>query len=166
MSAPRHALMALLVAAFAVAMLIASAYALREAPGRVRQVERRHQEWSALREQAARMAADQAALASATREGGAPPLAEWFRERHSSWAVELKDADVERINNEWALRRIQVTIPRAALADVGDAIEQLARGPAPWRAVELNLSALDAEPGYARVVLLLEGLARAPATTP
>lgn len=154
------------VALFGSGMILAGTHALNQSSGRVRQIERRHQEWSELRAHAARLAADQAALAEATREGGAPPLAEWFRVQRPAWTVELKEIDNERINADWSLRRIQVTIQRAPLPEFGATIEALARGPAPWRAVELNVSAIDAEPGFARAVLVLEGLARAPVATP
>ncbi len=154
------------VVLFAAGMIATAAYSLNQSSGRVRQIERRHQEWSELRAHAARLAADQAALAEATREGGAPPLAEWFRVQRPAWAIELKDADSERVNADWSLRRVQLTIARAPLAEFGETVAALARGPAPWRAVELNLSAIDAEPGFARAVLIVEGLARAPVATP
>lgn len=166
MNAPIPMRAAVIVVLFAVGMIATAAYSLRHAPDRVRQIERRHEEWSELRALAARLAADQSVLAAATREGGAPPLAEWFRAQRPTWPVELKDAESERVTADWSLSRMQVTIPRVALAELGETLVALARGPAPWRAVELNLSAIDAEPGFARAVLTLEGLARAPVATP
>jgi hypothetical protein len=60
---------------------------------------------------------------------------------------------------------MQVTIARVRLADLAETIETLARLPAPWRVVEINLTALETVPGIARASLILEGLARAPATS-
>ncbi len=148
------------------AMLSAAVYGLGAARERVRQIERRYADWKALREQGAQLEADRALLAEATRAGGAPPAAEWLRARYPDWTVELKELERESIDGEWFLRRLQVTIPRAPLADLGEAIDALGRLSAPWRTVELNLSALDATPGVARAVMVLEGLARAPAGTP
>jgi hypothetical protein len=157
---------AVLVALLSAAMLAVAIHALGAAGERTRQIARRHADWTALRERAARLEADRARLAEMTRAGGSPPIAEWLRAQRTDWTVEIKDLERERIDGDWALQRIQVTIARARLADLADAMDALARAPAPWRAVEINLTALETTPGIARAVLVLEGLARTPAGSP
>ncbi|HMP76162.1 MAG TPA: hypothetical protein PKE12_07700 [Kiritimatiellia bacterium] len=140
----------------------AAVYAVRETPGRLRQIERRHAEWIALRDQSARRAAERDALAYATRAGASPPLPGWLREQRPAWKTEVREAERERITPDWSLQRVQVTIDRVNLVELGETLATLAALPAPWRAVEITIAAEDGGPGRGRATLVMEGLVRAP----
>lgn len=153
----------MLLLVLAACALVLAARAFSGTAAQVRQIERRQADWQALRAQAAQRAAERAALAEATRAGGSPPLADWLRAQRPDWKTELREAERERISPDWSLQRMQVSMDRVNLDELGDTLAALAALPAPWRAIEITIEAGDGGPGRGRVSLLLEGLARAPA---
>ncbi len=157
-----------MAAAAGLLMLAAVAYSARTlavTPERLALVQRRHADWLHLRAQAAELAAHRAALAERTADGPAVPLGEWLRERRPGWTVDLREAGVERINRDWSLQRMNVTVADVNLADAGDTMAALAALQPPWRVMEVSLAAGDT-PGRGRVSWVLEGLVRTPAASP
>lgn len=140
--------------------------AIMDLPSLARQVERRHRDWQSLRERAARLDADLAYLRERAEMRGGNALAEWFRARHSAWAVEWKDRGAERVSRDWAIRRVQAIFPRVALAEFAETLEAMRAEQSPWRAAEISIAALGAEPGLAQVTVEWEAPERVPAEGP
>lgn len=163
MSAARTIWIGPLVAALlAVGALALSVQTLRATPARLAQITRRQSDWQQLRQASEKIATDRAALAELTRNGGATPLAEWLRAQRPSWSAEIREKERERVTENWSVQRMQITIASVNLAELGTTLSALSAERPPWRATEISISAAD--PGTARVSLLMEALVEKPAT--
>lgn len=151
---------------FAACALAFAAQTLRATPDRLQQLERRRSDWANLEALAADRRADAARLAELTRAGAARPLGDWLRELKPDWNAEVREKERRPITADWSLQQAQVTMADVNLAELDEVLRQLAAATPPWRTVELTLTAVDSGAGRARVSLLMEGLAHAPAASP
>lgn len=151
------------ITAAALAVLL-TVWTLRETPARLAQLSRRQSDWAQLHRAGSQRATERATLADVTKSGGATPLAEWLRAQHPTWNAEVREQERERINENWSLQRVQITIPAVTLADLDTALNTLAALRPPWRAAEISIAA--SEPGSGRASLLMEGIIATPGGAP
>ncbi len=71
--------------------------------------------------------------------------------------VQLNTMASETLANNWTLRRIEVTIPRAELSTLGRLISMMEMQRPPWSVVRMDINGL-AEKATASVSLIAEGL--------
>lgn len=165
MSAPASArIVPILSITAAVLAVLLTFWTLRETPARLAQLSRRQSDWAQLHRASTQRATDLATLTELTTSGGAAPLAEWLRAQQPGWNAEAREQERERINENWSLQRVQLTIPTVNFADLGTALNALSAQRPPWRAAEISLTAT--ERGSGRASLLMEGIIATPGGAP
>lgn len=150
--------LALLLAGLALAL---TAHTVSDTPRALAQLARRQGDLTQLHGLLERQAENRRALQTLERTAGATPdLAAWQREHLPQVTAEFSDRETLPLRPGWSVRRIDVRLEDATLADVAPLLVGAETQQPPWRVVSLDLTASAGETGRGRMNLVMEALVR------
>lgn len=145
----------------AVAALGLTVQTLRNSPRALAQLARQHGDLLQLHGLAERHAHTRRAVqAFEAAPDGVTNLVAWGAERWPALQPEVSEREVRPLRPGWAVRRVDVRLADATLAEVGSFLAGLEALRPPWRVVDLQLEAAGGEPGRGRAGVVLETVFR------
>lgn len=150
--------LALLLGVVAVGLTVQTATGT---PRALAQLARRHGDLLQLHGLAERHAGTRRAVQTfEAAPAGVTDLVAWCAGSWPALKPEITEREVRPLQPGWAVRRVDVRLADATLAEVGQLMAGVEALRPPWRVVDLQLEAAGGEPGRGRAGLVLETVFR------